>query len=294
MNYFLTVFMFLLSTFFWPTSNLGINSDLSNVKRMPAKDLDCLVVNAFHEAIGEGKIGRLLVTQVVMNRAERASKSFCEIVFQPKQFSWTLGKIKKVPEEVYHNLAFEIYELYNNKKVLFPELVVKALYLTMAIKNNINNKIDMSLFILPETLIICRLIDGNYPNYEAVIPKENPNKLMIDRSLFLSSVRRVAIFSNKTTHQIRLKIAGAELNISAEDIDYSNKAEERLTCDYQGDDMQIGFNSRFLTEMLTNLQSDMIMLEMSLPNRAGILTPVDGLEEGETVTMLVMPVMLNA
>jgi DNA polymerase-3 subunit beta len=124
-------------------------------------------------------------------------------------------------------------------------------------------------------------------------PKENPNKLMIDRTQFLNSVRRVAIFSNKTTHQIRLKIAGAELNISAEDIDYSNKAEERLTCDYQGDDMQIGFNSRFLTEMLTNLQSDMIMLEMSLPNRAGILTPVDGLEEGETVTMLVMPVMLN-
>ena len=129
--------------------------------------------------------------------------------------------------------------------------------------------------------------------YTSAIPKENPNKLVMDRSQFLSSVRRVAIFANKTTHQIRLKIAGAELNISAEDIDYSNKAEERLTCDYQGDDMQIGFNSRFLTEMLTNLQSDEIQLEMSLPNRAGILTPVDGLDEGETVTMLVMPVMLN-
>jgi DNA polymerase-3 subunit beta len=86
----------------------------------------------------------------------------------------------------------------------------------------------------------------------------------------LSSVRRVAIFSNKTTHQIRLKIAGAELNVSAEDIDYSNKAEERLTCDYQGDDIN-RYNSRFLTEMLTNLQSDMIMLEMSLPNRAEFL-----------------------
>ena len=149
-------------------------------------------------------------------------------------------------------------------------------------------------FSFDNYVLMCRLIDGKYPNYEAVIPKENPNKLMIDRSQFLSSVRRVAIFSNKTTHQIRLKIAGAELNVSAEDIDYSNKAEERLTCDYQGDDMQIGYNSRFLTEMLTNLQSDMIMLEMSLPNRAGILTPVDGLEEGETVTMLVMPVMLNS
>ncbi|MEO8934215.1 MAG: DNA polymerase III subunit beta [Xanthomarina sp.] len=149
-------------------------------------------------------------------------------------------------------------------------------------------------FTFENTILICRLIDGKYPNYDAVIPKENPNKLVIDRMQFLNSVRRVSIFSNKTTHQIRLKIAGAELNISAEDIDYSNKAEERLTCDYQGDDMQIGFNSRFLTEMLNNLTSDEVQLEMSLPNRAGILTPIDGLDEGEQVTMLVMPVMLNS
>ena len=148
-------------------------------------------------------------------------------------------------------------------------------------------------FTFDSYILRCRLIDGKYPNYEAVIPKENPNKLLINRVLLLNSVRRVAIFSNKTTHQIRLKITGAELNISAEDIDYSNKAEERLNCDYQGDDMQIGFNSRFLSEMLTNLTSDEIMLEMSMPNRAGILTPIDGLDEGETATMLVMPVMLN-
>ncbi|WP_044397295.1 DNA polymerase III subunit beta [Lacinutrix sp. Hel_I_90] len=149
-------------------------------------------------------------------------------------------------------------------------------------------------FTFENTILICRLIDGKYPNYEAVIPKENPNKLTIDRTQFLNSVKRVSIFSNKTTHQIRLKIAGAELNISAEDIDYSNKAEERLTCDYQGDDMQIGFNSRFLTEMLNNLNATDVQLEMSMPNRAGILTPVDGLDEGEHVTMLVMPVMLNS
>ena len=148
-------------------------------------------------------------------------------------------------------------------------------------------------FSFENTILICRLIDGKYPNYEAVIPKENPNKLVISRSQILNSVRRVSIFSNKTTHQIRLKIAGAELNISAEDIDYSNKAEERLTCSYQGDDMQIGFNSRFLVEMLNNLTADDVQLEMSLPNRAGILTPIDGLDEGEIVTMLVMPVMLN-
>jgi len=88
-------------------------------------------------------------------------------------------------------------------------------------------------------------------------------------------------------------MAGTELKISAEDIDFSNKADERLQCSYEGDDMQIGFNSRFLLEMLNNLSSTDVMLEMSLPNRAGILTPLDGLEEGENITMLVMPVMIG-
>ena len=148
-------------------------------------------------------------------------------------------------------------------------------------------------FSFEDNVVICRLIDGKYPNYEAVIPKENPNVMSINRIQLLNTVKRVSIFSNKTTHQIRLRIAGAELHISAEDIDYSNKAEERLTCSFQGDDMQIGFNARFLTEMLSNLSSDEIQLELSLPNRAGIITPVDGLDEGEQVTMLVMPVMLN-
>jgi len=148
-------------------------------------------------------------------------------------------------------------------------------------------------FTFENFVLICRLIDGKYPNYEAVIPKENPNKLTVDRASFQNSVRRVSIFSSKTTHQIRLKMAGTELNISAEDIDFSNKADERLNCDYQGDDMQIGFNSRFLSEMLSNLSSNEVLIEMSLPNRAGILTPIDGTDEGEQITMLVMPVMLN-
>ncbi len=149
-------------------------------------------------------------------------------------------------------------------------------------------------FTFDNVVLVCRLIDGKYPNYEAVIPKENPNKLTVDRASFLNSVRRVSIFSSKTTHQIRLKMAGTELNISAEDLDYSNKADERLNCDYQGDDMQIGFNSRFLSEMLNNLSANDVLIEMSLPNRAGILTPIDGTDDGEQVTMLVMPVMLNS
>lgn len=141
--------------------------------------------------------------------------------------------------------------------------------------------------------LVCRLIDGKYPNYDAVIPKENPNKLTIDRQGFLNSIRRISIFSNKTTHQVRFKIAGSELNISAEDLDFSNEANERLTCNYNGDDIEIGFNSRFVIEMLNNLETDQVNLEMSAPNRAGLLLPTET-DDNENLLMLVMPVMLNS
>ncbi len=141
--------------------------------------------------------------------------------------------------------------------------------------------------------LVCLLIDGKYPNYEAVIPSKNPNKLVIDRSAFLGSIKRVSIFANKTTHQVRLKISGSELTISAEDLDFSNEANERLTCNYTGEDMEIGFNSKFLSEMLSNLYTENVAFEMSAPNRAGILLPEDSENKAEDVLMLVMPVMLN-
>jgi DNA polymerase-3 subunit beta len=148
-------------------------------------------------------------------------------------------------------------------------------------------------FTFDNVRMVCRLIDGKYPNYEAVIPQQNPNKLTMDRQGFLNSIRRVALFSNKTTHQVRLAIAGSQLAISAEDLDFANEANEKLTCKYEGEDMTIGFNSRFLMDMLTNLDSEHVVLEMSAPNRAGILLPSEGSEHGEDVLMLVMPVMLN-
>ncbi len=141
--------------------------------------------------------------------------------------------------------------------------------------------------------LVCRLIDERYPDYDAVIPLNNPNKLTIDRLAFLGSLSRVAIYANKTTHQVRLKIEGNELNISSEDIDFSNEAHEKLTCQYEGEDMEIGFNARFLIEMLRNLSCEEVSLEMSTPNRAGLLLPQGG-DENEDVLMLVMPVMLNS
>ena len=150
-----------------------------------------------------------------------------------------------------------------------------------------------AFFSFENVNLICRLIEGKYPNYEAVIPAENPNKLTIDRVSFLSSIKRVAIFANQSTHQVRLKITGRELVLSAEDLDFSNEAKERLSCQYEGDDMEIGFNSKFILEMLNNIETEEINLEMSAPNRAGILLPVNPENKSEDVLMLVMPVMLN-
>ncbi|WP_353132692.1 DNA polymerase III subunit beta [Pseudopedobacter sp.] len=140
--------------------------------------------------------------------------------------------------------------------------------------------------------LICRLIDERYPDYEAVIPQNNPNKLILDRGLFLNCLKRVVIFANKTTHQVRLKINGSELHISSEDLDFANEAHERIGCQYNGEDMEIGFNAKFLIEMLNNIAGDEVTLEMSTPNRAGLLFPSIS-DENEDVLMLVMPVMLN-
>jgi DNA polymerase-3 subunit beta len=149
-----------------------------------------------------------------------------------------------------------------------------------------------AFFSFNQMRLVCRLIDERYPDYENVIPVSNPNKLTINRAELLNSVRRISIYSNKTTHQVRLRLTGSELVISAEDLDFSNEAKETLACQYDGEDMEIGFNARFLQEMLSNIDSEEITLELSTPNRAGLLMPAQA-DENESILMLVMPVMLN-
>lgn len=150
-----------------------------------------------------------------------------------------------------------------------------------------------AFFTFGDVSLICRLIDEKYPDYKAVIPQDNPNRLTIDRNEFQTGVKRVSITSNKTTHQIRLKLAGSELTISAEDIDFENEAQEKLKCTYEGEDLEIGFNSKYLSEMLGSVDAPEVYLNMSQPNRAGVLTPVAS-DEGESILMLVMPMMLNS
>jgi len=147
-------------------------------------------------------------------------------------------------------------------------------------------------FNFGETQLICRLLDEKYPDYNAVIPTNNDNHLNINRMDFLSAISRISIFASKTTHQVRLKIAGSELTLSAEDIEMANEAVENLPCEYNGEDMEIGFNARFLKEMLSTLDGDTVQLQLSQPNRAGLLVPVEQ-GDSEDITMLIMPMMLN-
>lgn len=140
--------------------------------------------------------------------------------------------------------------------------------------------------------LICRLIDQRYPDYNAVIPVDNPNLLVVNRTDFLSSMRRIAIYANKTTNQVVFSIDDGSLTVSAQDLDFSNEATEQMTCNYDGDPVVIGFNAKFLIEMLNVLESEDVRLELSTPTRAGILSPTDQ-EENEQVMMLVMPVMLS-
>lgn len=149
-----------------------------------------------------------------------------------------------------------------------------------------------AFFTFDNIQLICRLINAKYPDYNAVIPKENPNLLTVQKDDFFSSLRRTAIFSNKTTHQVVLKMGGSELTVSAQDLDFSNEASEKLVCEYQGSPMEIGFNAKFLLEMLGALDYSDINIELSTPNRAGIIRPVEK-DENEDLLMLVMPVMLN-
>ena len=154
---------------------------------------------------------------------------------------------------------------------------------------------DKNAFVtLSNYKLICRLVEGNYPSYNSVIPTNNPNKMVIDRLNFLNTVKRVSVFSNQASNLVKLNISDNQLVVSAQDIDFSISAVERLNCEYEGDEIEIGFKSTFLQEILINISTGDVMVEMSDPTRAGLLLPVEIDEEDEDMLMLLMPMMINA
>lgn len=142
------------------------------------------------------------------------------------------------------------------------------------------------------TQLVCRLIDARFPDYKVVIPTDNPYKMTVGRTDFQNALRRVSVFSNKSTNQVALSISGSELQLAAQDVDFSFEGNERMACQYDGEDMQIAFNAKFLIEMLNAAETTEINMELSTPTKAGIIKPAEQDKE-EDLLMLVMPLMLN-
>ena len=162
-------------------------------------------------------------------------------------------------------------------------------------ENDVNLAFDEknAIFTLSEYKLICRLVEGNYPAYESVIPKNNPNKVYVNRVLFLNTLRRVSVYSNQASNLVKLQLLANQLVVSAQDIDYSISAVERLNCQYAGDPMEIGFKSLFLIDILNNLTGEEVVAELADPTRAGILVPKEEESEDENLLMLLMPMMIN-
>jgi len=153
--------------------------------------------------------------------------------------------------------------------------------------NNVNAR-----FAFGNTTIVCRLIDEKFPDYNAAIPVDLPNKLIINRYDLLNSLKRIQIFASKTTNQVVFKLSGNELSLASQDLDYSNEAHERLMCEYAGDEMEIGFSARFLIEMLSSIESEDVIISLSQNNRPGTIVPAT-LDENEELIMLIMPIVIK-
>ncbi len=161
-----------------------------------------------------------------------------------------------------------------------------------SIKVSFDNK--NVIFELTSHTLVCRLIEGNYPNYNAVIPTANPNKVLIDRIELLNGIKRVAVCSNQATNLIRMDVANNTVNLTAQDLDFSVSAKESLSCSYDGEPITIGFKSTFLVEILANTETPTVLIELADSTRAGVFKPVYDDKQNSDTLMLLMPMMINA
>lgn len=141
-------------------------------------------------------------------------------------------------------------------------------------------------------LLSCRLIEGRYPNYNSVIPAGNPNVLTIDRKSLMGALKRVLPFASESSQLVRFHLGAGTLEVSSEDIDFATSAKESITCDYNGTTMDIGFKGSTVYEILNNLSSDEVTIQLADPSRAGVIVPTEQ-PENEDILMLIMPMLLN-
>jgi DNA polymerase-3 subunit beta len=196
-----------------------------------------------------------------------------------------------------HRLVRFTYAKFNAGKEEL-EVIIPAKALNLIAKSIESNDAVLTfsdthvIFTMANITLISRKIDEKYPNYESVIPLENDKRMVVNKTQLLSSVRRTSLYASSTTHQVRLSVAKGSVSVSAEDVDFGSEACEKLTCEYSGDNIEIGFNSTYIIDILSHIDTEDVVLQFSTPTRAAIVQPSQQ-HDGEDLLMLVMPVRLN-
>jgi len=248
--------------------------------------------NAVHVGLG---------VEVLMNGINRSLFATADDELRPVMngiyFDITTEDITFVASDGHKLVRNKSYKAHGNEKAAFilpkkPATLLKNLLPKETGDVQIDFDDRNAVFTMENYSMTCRLIEGRYPNYNSVIPQNNPHRATIDRAAFVSALKRVSVFSSAASSLIKLRLDMNTIQISGQDIDFSTSAEETLMCQYEGNQMSIGFKATFLIDILNNISSQEVLMELADPSRAGVMVPVEQNEE-EDLLMLLMPMMLN-
>ena len=252
-------------------------------------------------ALSESAVRVEIDAQVLVNGINRAVFATADDELRPVMngvyFDITTEDITLVASDGHKLVRCKTYAAQGNERAAFilpkkPALLMKSILPKEQGMVTIAFDERNAIFTLENYQMVCRLIEGRYPNYNSVIPQNNPYKVTIDRQLMVSALRRVSVFSSQASSLITLRLSENQIVISAQDIDFSTSAEETLICQYTGNPMSIGFKSTFLIDILNNISSEEVVIELADPSRAGVIIPMEQGEK-EDLLMLLMPMMLN-
>ena len=251
--------------------------------------------------LGDNAVNVTMEAPVMLNGINRALFATADDELRPVMngiyFDITTEDITFVASDGHKLVRNKTYKARGNEKAAFilpkkPASLLKNLLPKEQGDVQIGFDDRNAIFTLENYSMTCRLIEGRYPNYNSVIPQNNPHKATIDRAAFMSALKRVSVFSSAASSLIKLHLDFNRIQISGQDIDFSTSAEETLMCQYEGNPMSIGLKSTFLIDILNNISSQEVIMELADPSRAGVILPVDQ-EDEEDLLMLLMPMMLN-
>ena len=253
------------------------------------------------QALGENAVQVTIGATVLLTGVNRCIFATADDELRPVMngiyFDITTENITLVASDGHKLVRNKTFQAQGNEKAAFilpkkPANLLKNLLSKEEGDVRIGFDAKNAMITMENYRMICRLIEGRYPNYNSVIPPNNPHKATVDRSSFISALRRVSVFSSQASSLIKLSLSENQMKISAQDIDFSTSAEETLTCQYDGNNMSIGFKSSFLIDILNNITAQEVIIELADPSRAGVIVPEEQ-EENEDLLMLLMPMMLN-